>query len=225
MDIFGDNQTVGVDISDMPNIEKMVSVKGKKAERLADLHLHLVDLNFAEKCLNNIEAIEDYDIKIALWKCAVIHYTKCFTSGQRSKLNADKILSEQPASAKSFHKAMISLRNKNIAHDENPFSQSFTAALILKKGMQSKIDRILNVSYNQDPPLEGAVPALKLSIKVTKSWIDTESNELKEKIHEELEKLSHDQLLSNDPVKLYKVGLEEITKNKKEFFYTVNESM
>lgn len=80
-------------IEGFPVAAAVIAVKGRSAQRLADVSLHRQDLNFSRKCLEAISGQTGDNIFMAevLWRSAITHYVKCFGQGARFMLAAEKI--------------------------------------------------------------------------------------------------------------------------------------
>src|SRR5262245_35677816 len=92
----------GLRIEGFPDAVKVIALKGNpKARRLADLALHLADLDFALQCIDGINDLAKFglseerirDLRRGLWHSAIVHFLKCFglNESRRYSLHADVI--------------------------------------------------------------------------------------------------------------------------------------
>lgn len=114
----------GIHIEGFPDAIKLARVEGEKAYKLKDLALHRLDLHFAAQCLKSIneEAASDF-MQDALWRCAIVHYVKCFGEGARKPLKAGAVYKDHPPEALDAQEHFWNLRNKHIAHDVSVFAR------------------------------------------------------------------------------------------------------
>ena len=68
----------GIHVEDIPDAVKLIRLEDPISRRLADLPLHKADLEFADRCLIEINAFHPKPevVPIALWRCAIINYMK-----------------------------------------------------------------------------------------------------------------------------------------------------
>src|SRR5487761_2267321 len=137
--------STGVHVEGFPNAAKVVKIEsGKKARRLADMGAHLTDLQFANECLDAINAVpaESRVMRTALWRSAVVHFAKCFgDSAARGQLTREQVFGAEINSKEAFE-YFISLRHKHVAHDDNAFLQSMPVAVVNNEGEPHKIAKI-----------------------------------------------------------------------------------
>jgi hypothetical protein len=112
------NKTVDLDL-DVP-----------EARRLADLHGISVDLEAVKKyCQRIAEGAKkkrpDFFVLEGLWLAAIVRYARCFTDNKpvRRPLGR-KDLKDLSELLKGAHQFFIDLRNKHVAHSENPLEQN-----------------------------------------------------------------------------------------------------
>ena len=85
-------------------------------------------------------------VRQGLWRSAVEHCMKCFSSSEaRSKLNPKKVFKGDPE-ALEIHEYFRNLRNKHIAHDENAYSQCIPGAVLNAPNRLRKKGRALSRS-------------------------------------------------------------------------------
>jgi len=89
----------GIHIEGFPDAVRLVELNDPKARRISDLMLHQHDLEFADGCLEAINATppDSLLVREALWRSAIIHFAKCFGgSAARFQLDRKKIYKNEP---------------------------------------------------------------------------------------------------------------------------------
>lgn len=117
----------GLSVDAFPDAVKVLKLAGPLARRLSDLTLHRHDLEFADRCLEEINKApaEPPTVREALWRCAVVHYAKCFGhSAARFQLSREKVYKGEPPESKLVFDYFRDLRNKHVVHDENSCAQA-----------------------------------------------------------------------------------------------------
>jgi hypothetical protein len=127
---------------EMPTVE----LDSDSAKILADLGSILRDLEFVVGCCDRLlPMLEDEDrdaVTIeALWTAALVAYARCFASGKRFGLDEDSFVGLE-GEVVAFHRLLLNLRNKHIAHSVNPFEVV-------------RIGAILSPLVSQDKKVEG----------------------------------------------------------------------
>ncbi|MCM2417667.1 hypothetical protein [Streptomyces sp. RKAG293] len=109
------------------------------AQNLGSMLAILQDLRFVEGCcsrlltlMNGPEDERDAVLTDALWSAAVIAYARCFKDGKREHRlqNADITSLPLEGEVLEFHKLILMLRDKHIAHSVNPFEQVGVGAIL-----------------------------------------------------------------------------------------------
>ncbi|HTK14322.1 MAG TPA: hypothetical protein VL402_11010 [Xanthobacteraceae bacterium] len=108
----------------------------QEARELADLTSLISDMKqVADFTKLNLSLSEEQEIpKIALFKAALITYRRCFTSGVRSRLTRDDIIS-LPGEPGEFHDLVRNLTDKLIAHSVNPFEGALAGVAVQDKSI------------------------------------------------------------------------------------------
>lgn len=173
----------------------------EKAHKLKDLALHRHDLNFAAQCLKSIneEAASDF-MQDALWRCAIVHYVKCFGEGARKPLRARAAYKEHAPEALDAQEHFWNLRNKHIAHEVSAFSTVQVGAVINPPDRQSRIAKIFCPAFRVDTLEDGAFGNLTLLIEHALEWVNQEQDRLCDPITVDLEKESHHSLMRRPDV-------------------------
>ncbi len=206
----------GFQIEGFPNAAKVIHLKGPKAKRLADLSLHINDLNFAMECLETINQVPDKPLvlKKALWRAGIIHYMKCFGDNKaRSRLNPKTIYKGNSDALTAFN-YFKNLRNKHYVHDENSFTQSIPGAILNKRDKPHKIEKI--VCFNATGLTLNQVNYSNLHqlIQEVKQWAEKEYDNLCDIFTKELESRSYEELDSLESMTYTAPKLEEIKEKR-----------
>jgi hypothetical protein len=130
-------------LEDFPDAVKVIKTTGRQSRRL-----HKNDLDFAFECLETINRTprEPQILHDVLRQSAIVSFIKCF-GGSKARFSLDhKVIYKHHAGAAEVYKLFYSLRNKNIVHDENSYTQSLPGAVLNKDGMDHKITKIVILS-------------------------------------------------------------------------------
>lgn len=197
---------------------KVISFDGPFANRLSDLSLHKIDLDFADECLDaiNLTPEEPSIIREALWRSSVIHFIKCFgDAGARFQLSSEKIFKGEPPEAIAAFNYFKNLRNRHLIHDENSYFQSLPGAILNNGNKDYKIEKIVCLAARAVTLEQDDFSNLKLLIQKTRSWVITEFDCLCERITKKLEEQSYETLLARDSMRFHPPAVDEIHKNRK----------
>ncbi|MFC7422207.1 hypothetical protein ACFQNF_20315 [Iodobacter arcticus] len=200
-------------IEDFPDTVRVIKLTGEKSKRLSHLSLHKMDLFFAESCFNAVTHPYENSglIQESLWRSAIIFYIKCFgNSKSRGPLSAGRIFKNNPLALKT-HKEFKYLRDKHLVHDENSFSQSHTGAILACKDKPYKIEKIISTSIGAITLNDGSYNNLKLLINHTMNWVSTEYDNICNDLTTELEKESHESLLTYQEINIKAPSIDEVS--------------
>jgi hypothetical protein len=111
------------------------------AEELRDRASISQDLQLVVRCIQRLLQLDPDDhtssdavLTQALWTTALIAYARCFGSGVRIRLTNDDIrklgLNGEP---EEFHRHLLDLRSKHVAHSVNAF-ESLAVGIVLSAG-------------------------------------------------------------------------------------------
>jgi len=219
MEHFPISQTdAGLHIEGFPDAVKVIQLKGPHAQRLSDLALHKSDLDVADACLDSLNAVPDESrvVRNALWESAIVHFSKCFGGSKaRFQLSAEKIYKGEPPEAMIAFNYFKSLRNKHVVHDENAYAQSIPGAVLNKGDKKYKIEKIITLNTVANTLEQSNFNNLKLLIVKTRTWIDSEFDNLCDTLTRELEEESYEALLAREPVICRVPTVDEIGKKRK----------
>jgi hypothetical protein len=111
-------------------------------------------------------------VQEAVWRSAITAFLKCFDgTGVRTPLDATALFSGEPAAIAAYNH-IRNLRRKHIVHDENPWTQCFTVAILNRKDAAKKVADIKCVLFHGDTR-ENAQNLCNL-IQMTRLWLDSE---------------------------------------------------
>lgn len=161
-------------IEGFTNAAKVVELDGAEAKWLADHALHRSDLEFAQGCLDRLAAAPDDPplVQEAVWRSAITAFLKCFDgTGVRTPIDATALFSNVPAATAAFNH-IRNLRRKHIVHDENPWTQCHTVAILNRKDAAKKIADIKCLLFHGST--RENMPNLSNLIQMTRSWLDSE---------------------------------------------------
>ncbi|MBF6033055.1 hypothetical protein H8F23_07320 [Pseudomonas sp. P155] len=186
----------GLNLLGITDAVKLVEIDHPLAKRVADLYLHKIDIEFSNSCLDAINRTEDQIIREALWRSAVIHFFKCFGDGIRFLLMSDQIYKGLPKEANESFKYFKLLRNKHIAHDENPYNQCLSCAAINDGGKDYHVEKIVCISSTSSTLDASHWSSLKALTDRALEWITLEFDISCEKLTKILEKETYEQITS-----------------------------
>lgn len=208
----------GFHIEGFPNAVKVLRICGPKSRRLADLALHESDLNFALESLTALNQIveQPWVLRQTLWRSAIIHFIKCFgESKSRFSLDAKKVYKGDPGAFEPF-RYFYSLRNKHLVHDENSYAQCLPGAVLNKKDMACKIEKITCMRVISDTLSQDNYSNLHLLVTRAQEWVVAQFDELCDVLTSELESKPYDKLLSMDGITFTVPKTEDVHKAKPE---------
>jgi hypothetical protein len=109
----------------------------REGKRFADLMSIWADLDMAVTVLDRLIAIRespdrdaDPVLEHAYWTTAVIHYTRCFTEGHRFRGVTPQLINDRLPEYGRMHRWIWNMRNKHVAHDENPYQQYIPSVVV-----------------------------------------------------------------------------------------------
>lgn len=207
----------GFHITDFPSAEKVVSLKGTKAQKLADMALHGSDLRQAEKYLDmSVLAKDTTDTQMALWKMSIITFTKCFGKNN-ARTNSLDIMEVMPTDieGQACYVFFKNLRDKNIAHDDNPISQCLVGGIISKKESPRKVEKIITMIISGEVNGDENIDNLRRLIKISHRYVEGEYDKLCAEITKDLEIMSHVELTCLESLEYKKPDAEDFSANRK----------
>jgi hypothetical protein len=207
-----------------PRFPKRRETRGHQINRCQDIRtlcLHRANLGFA---LDMLDLLSKQDgectrIQQGLWRSAIIHYAKCFgKSNARNRLEAETIFKSCPPEAMVCHKYFKHLRNKNVAHDENAYSQALAAAIINKATEPYKIAKIISAGFYAESLNTNDYQNLLNLVRKAIEYVEKEIDLVCKRITAELEKLPYDNLLKMDSVKYTPPTPNDVSKPRVTYY-------
>jgi len=182
-------------VEGFPTAVKLAKVGGEKAHKLGDLALHAQDLRFAADCLAVVNEQPSGFMQEVVWRSAIIHYTKCFSSGVRKALKHGAIYADKPSEALEAWAWFLDLRNKHIAHDVSAFSSIEVGAVVNPPGDPHKIAKVACAMFQVVTFDDSAFGNLDLLVRHAREWVDSEQDRLCVEITADLENESYQSLM------------------------------
>ena len=206
----------GFHIEGFPDAVKVIRIDGPKSQRLAALSLHETDLAFAVGCLEMINQVPDERplLRQMLWRAAIFHYIKCFGKNRsRSPLSAKTIYKKDAQGLSTFN-YFKALRNKHVAHDDNPYSQSLPGAILNRRDKEYKIVKVVCLSVTADTLNQDNYSNLTLLIKTTKAWVASEFVNICQVVTDELETKPYDELYGREEITYRPPTVDQMKENR-----------
>src|SRR6202521_158782 len=76
---------------------------------------------------------------------ALAHYARCFSSGKRNTGLSDSVVKQHAPEYLGLHQWMRNMRNKHMAHDENPY-QNFVGSVFIQRAPTGHVFAVPNVA-------------------------------------------------------------------------------
>lgn len=218
-----------LEILGIPNADKAIKLPSSMAKYLVDLSLHETDLRISKESLSFMEGNQltlDSIILESLWRSAIIHFTKCFTdqmtihrNGRKvapdySRIKLDKkriFLNKLAIDSFDF---IMTLRNKHVVHDENPYLQSSPGFIINDGTHVNKVEKVF-CTLVKNETIEGNFNNLSLLVKDALDYVKNEFTQECVRITTELEEIPFNKLLEFGEVRFDIASLEAMTLTRK----------
>jgi hypothetical protein len=165
----------------------------------SNLALHRSDLKFAKDCLEAINRVpvDGGVMQEALWRCAILHYFKCFgDSGLRFQLDAARIYRDRPPAAMMNFDFFKGMRNKHFSHDENAYMDCSIGAAINDRTKSYKVEDVRTLVTTFSVLGQESYSNLMLLLDNAERWVATQFDECIAGIKSELEELPYEQLVT-----------------------------
>ncbi|MCI4680569.1 hypothetical protein K9U39_02350 [Rhodoblastus acidophilus] len=121
-----------------------------------------------------------------LWETAIVRFIKCFGQSE-ARFRLDPKASYDSDAALNSYKFFASLRNKNIIHDENSYTQCMPGAVLNKDGMSHKIAKIICLDVSGTTLEQDNYNNLHLLATDAQKWVSGQFDKLCDIITSELE--------------------------------------
>ena len=204
----------GFHIEGFPDAVKVVRITGPKAQRLASLALHRSDLEFSLECMKAINETPEqpHVLREALWRSAIVHFMKCFGHSESRSRLTPKVVFKGDGEAFDVFRHFESLRNKNLIHDENAFTQCLPGAVLNRENLDHKIAKIICMSLVVSTMGQENYSNLHLLVTRTLRWVGEQFDELCDTLTTELEAEPYDELSAREGL-IYKTpGPDDVHK-------------
>ena len=201
-------------IESFPDAVKVLKITGRKSRRIADLALHKVDLDFALQCLETINHTpsEPYLLREVLCQSALSRFIKCFGQN-KSRFSLDpKVIYKDDIEAVKAYNFFLSLRNKNLVHDENSYTQRLPDAVLNKDGMDYKIAKITCLSVVGNILKRGTYNNLHLLTTNARKWVISQFDEICHILTAELEARPYNELLAMEGIAYAAPAADDVHK-------------
>ena len=207
-------------IEGFPDAVKVISTSRLSphlSRQLADCVLHRDDLSFSKKCVELLYNSETNTplVREALWRCAIVHYCKCFdqTGKIRAAIPYSKYL--PGGDARVCHQYFLDLRNKHVVHDENSYTQASTGAVIAPDGRSIKIEEIVCTKISGVTLTDENLDILHRLIGEALNWIESHFDQLVAMIKTEFENQPYQTLLGQPDMAPYRAPtVDEVSKRR-----------
>jgi hypothetical protein len=203
-------------IDGIPDAVKLIGVDGPIARRLADVGLHRSDLRFAKDSLESVNRAADARMQEALFRCAILHYFKCFLdTGLRFQLDAALIYRDRPPAAMMNFQFFKDLRNKSFSHDENAYMSSCVAAAINAGTKPYKVEHVtpLVATFNVLGP--DSYNNLMILIDHAERWLAGQADKCIALIRKDLENTPYEELAARPGPQHYIPTVEDAAKARR----------
>lgn len=207
----------GLTLENIPDAVMVVNISDHKlAKRLSDLTLHRNDLIFAKTSIQQANLSKDTFIREALWRSAIVHFCKCFgKSNSRELLDFDEVYKGEQTEAKVVFDYFKHLRNKNVVHDENSYSQALPGAVLNNGTKPYKVEKIVCLDIRAGTFDEGNFSNLMMLIDRSLKWIVEEFDKSCSEATKQLEELSYSEISNKTPLQFNIPSAEDVGKRRK----------
>jgi hypothetical protein len=187
-----------------PDAVALKCIDDPVARQLKATVLHCSDLHFCCEALTALLALNRQAqplVAEALWVAAIARYFKCFGSNKsRTQLVEKKVLKGE-AGAMEVFKYFQHLRDKHVIHDENAYSQSFTAVAVNPKEAPFKVADVISMVINASTIDDQHIESLSRLANHTLRWVEQKRDELHNLLGSRYERETYDFLMSLPDVK------------------------
>jgi hypothetical protein len=207
----------GFHIEGFPNAVKVIKLDGKLAAQLSSYSLHHFDLGRALSILESINEVdpEQYVIREALWHQAIVTYIKCFRpSDARYQLDEKRLYKKEPSEALEVFYYFLAMRNKNIIHDENSYTQCLPGAVINNRAQKYKIAKIVCMNVIGSDLGQETYSNLHLLITKALEWVQAKYDSLCDRLTRELEAEEYESLLEREGITYSKPSADDVHKSR-----------
>jgi hypothetical protein len=186
-------------IEGYPDAVALKRIDDPIARQLQATVLHCSDLRFCNEALAALSAIDRKSHSLtaeALWVAAIARYFKCFGGNKsRAQLSAKKVLKGEDGAEDVFVYCQH-LRDKHFIHDENAYSQSFTAVALNPQDAPFKVADVISMVATASTLDEQHIESFARLARFTLSWVERKRDELHSLLGAQYERESYEALLN-----------------------------
>jgi hypothetical protein len=194
-------------LHDHPGAAKAPAVPGPEAQRLADMFLHMKDLEQVQawgltfgRIPPELDPAPDFTIQRGIWYAMIVCFCKCFgKSNGRFSLDPKTVYRGDAEELKNF-RYFSHLRSKNLVHDENSMAQAYTLAVLNPAGQQPKVIDVVCFAVHEVPFSKDGIAKLEPLVRRATEWVHDEFDKLSARLKADLEKLPYDRLDAFGPI-------------------------
>jgi hypothetical protein len=201
-------------IEGYPNAVALKSIDDPIARQLKAMVLHCSDLRFCCEALTTLTPLDRTSqplVAEALWVASIARYFKCFGANKsRTQLVAKKILKGETGALEVFE-YFQHLRDKHVIHDENAYSQSFTAVALNAQSARFKVADVISMVMTASTIDDQHVESLARLANHTFRWVEQKRDELHVRLGSQYEAESYNALMSLPDVKYQAPTAEKVS--------------
>lgn len=184
------------------------------ARLLADQVSLVQDLRFVAACCDRLseEGLEAGEVTAqALWSAALIGYARSFATGKRiARLTeADLLATGLEGEVVEFHRFVLGLRDKHVAHSVNPFEQVKVGAVLTNDSLPRAVQGVVMLSTRQVLGDDTAVRQLAGLAQAIIAVLNERAKEQCDLVLAETQGLDIDTLYALPPMRTYAPGAEQ----------------
>ena len=187
------------------------------ARQLKAIVLHCSDLRFccdALAALTSLDRTSESLFAEALWVASIARYFKCFGANKsRMPLVPTKIFAGEVGALEVFQ-YFRHLRDKHVIHDENAYSQSFTAVALNAQDARFKVADVISMVITASTIDDRHIESLSHLAGHTFSWVEQKRDELHFRLGSRYEGESYAKLSSLPDVKYETPTAEKVSTGR-----------
>lgn len=195
-------------LDDYAGAARVVVVPGQTAQRIADLSLHMRDLQQVlewgaalGRVSPDFDPGPEFTIRRGIWYSMVVTFCRSFAGSKgRGGLDPKVVFKGDDTLLASFW-YFDALRNKNFVHDENTMSQAFTLAVLNPRGQEPKVVDITCFSISEQSFSRNDIARLEPLVRRAEQWVHQAFDEACARLKADLEAQPYEALdaLSSTP--------------------------
>jgi hypothetical protein len=204
-----------------PRIARAVDFE--EAKRLADATSIFQDLSATAKALARLAEVmaqeKDGQQEVvelpSLWTAALVTYARCFAHGMRYRLTEDVFAGLDP-SARDFHRYLIVMRDKHIAHAVNPFEEVAVGVMLAnEETAQPEVIAVAALYRRLVATSEDGVSDFRRLVEEVRSIVARDCKRFEGEVLEVAKKFDAPKLKGLPPLRLVTPGPEDAGRARK----------